>query len=288
MIFKRFFLLVLLPFIFVSFVVEATKYELAICAIFQDEAEYLAEWIDFHKKQGVQKFYLYNNLSKDHYKSVLKPYIKSGLVKLIEWPYEQKTQKEWNKIQRNAYMNCIKEIEKYVTWCAFIDIDEFLFCPTGKKLNHFLREFKNFPGVGVNWVMYGTSHVKSLPASHKMLNSLVWRARDDHPEHFHVKSIVQPKDVLKCRNPHFFIYKNEGVAVTENKEPFESPFSPSISFKAIRINHYWSKDLDFFLNVKCERQKKWGLFSTKTIESEQEFNSIYDPISNYINVTLLK
>lgn len=40
------------------------QYELAICAIFQDEAAYLKEWIEFHKLVGVQHFYLYNHASR--------------------------------------------------------------------------------------------------------------------------------------------------------------------------------------------------------------------------------
>jgi hypothetical protein len=60
------------------------KYDLAICAIFQDEAPYLKEWIEFHRLVGVEHFYLYNHRSRDHYQEVLKPYILSGLVELID------------------------------------------------------------------------------------------------------------------------------------------------------------------------------------------------------------
>lgn len=30
---------------------------LAVCAIFRDEAPYLAEWIEFHRLVGVEHFY---------------------------------------------------------------------------------------------------------------------------------------------------------------------------------------------------------------------------------------
>ena len=34
---------------------------LSVCAIYRDEAHYLAEWIEFHRLVGVERFFLYNN-----------------------------------------------------------------------------------------------------------------------------------------------------------------------------------------------------------------------------------
>ncbi len=34
---------------------------MSLCAIFKDEADYLREWIEFHRIVGVEHFYLYNN-----------------------------------------------------------------------------------------------------------------------------------------------------------------------------------------------------------------------------------
>src|SRR5947209_4668609 len=41
---------------------------LAICAIFKDEAPYLAEWVTFHRLMGVDRFYLYDNRSTDSWR----------------------------------------------------------------------------------------------------------------------------------------------------------------------------------------------------------------------------
>ena len=116
----------------------AKTFDLAICAIFQDDAKYLPEWIEFHQKQGVQHFYLYNNLSSDDYLNFLKPYIRNGQVDLIDWPKVQQNIGEWNSIQCAAYMDCINKHKKNCKWIAFIDTDEFLFCPSGYKLSDML------------------------------------------------------------------------------------------------------------------------------------------------------
>src|ERR1700722_14921537 len=136
--------------------------ELAVCAIFQDDAKYLPEWIEFHEAQGVEQFYLYNNLSSDDFLEPLNPYIERGLVILIDWPFEQTNIKEWNGIQCMAYMDCIQRTKHYVKWCAFIDTDEFLFCTDGSKLNNYLQDFEDFAGVGANWMLYGTSGIHEI------------------------------------------------------------------------------------------------------------------------------
>ena len=51
------------------------SWDLAIATMFQDEARWLKEWLEYHLLVGVQHFYLYNNLSSDNYQDVLQPYI---------------------------------------------------------------------------------------------------------------------------------------------------------------------------------------------------------------------
>ena len=78
--------------------------ELALCAIFRDEARFLKEWIEFHKLVGVTTFYLYNNLSEDDYNAVLEPYIASGEVKLEQWPFSSQSVEGWT-LFRQGHIN---------------------------------------------------------------------------------------------------------------------------------------------------------------------------------------
>jgi hypothetical protein len=258
--------------------------ELAICAIFQDDAKYIPEWIDFHCKQGVQHFYLYDNLSTDSCKTILQPYIDRNIVTLIEWPYKQQNVGEWNQIQCGAYMDCVEKIRGKVKWCAFFDTDEFCFCTDGTNLRTYLKKFRKFAALSVNWVMYGTSGIYDIPTNKSMLETLVYRAENNFGPHIHVKTIAQPKYIVSNENPHYFLYQEGKFAVTENKEPFSGPFSPSISFNQIRINHYWSRDGHFFETVKCPRQRKWSGGTENAINGEKKMNAIYDPISNYVKI----
>lgn len=125
------------------------KYKISICAIFKDEAKYLKEWIEFHKLVGVEHFYLYNNFSSDDFRSVLNPYIKDGIVTLIEWPVPQG--------QMSAYKNCVEKFQDQTQWIGFIDIDEFI-CPNKfDKIGDFLEKFKKRPIVIIYWRYFGSS-----------------------------------------------------------------------------------------------------------------------------------
>ena len=56
------------------------KHDLSVCAIAKNEGPDCKEWIEWHLKQGVDKFYVYDNESTDDTKSSLEPYIQSGIV----------------------------------------------------------------------------------------------------------------------------------------------------------------------------------------------------------------
>ena len=59
---------------------------LSVCAMYQNEASYLQEWIEFHRLVGVERFFLYDNNSTDDHLDVLTPYIEEGTVVLHDWP----------------------------------------------------------------------------------------------------------------------------------------------------------------------------------------------------------
>lgn len=241
---------------------DCKHYELAVCTIFRDDVKWLPEWIEFHKKQGVQHFYLYDNLSSDNPKEVLSKYIKRGLVTLIDWPYES-TGQDFFTIQCNAYMDCANAHKKDVMWMAFLDTDEFLFCPEKTNLVKFLNVYINYGAVSAYWMMYGTSNV-NIPKNGKMLDHLLYRAKNDYFAHKIMKTIAQPRYIVNIPSPHEVTLKNRVCVQME--------------LNNLRINHYWSRDVDFFHNVKLPRREKWYHDTEMQIKMESEMNEVYDPI----------
>jgi hypothetical protein len=133
------------------------KYYLSICGIFKDEAHIMREWIEYHKVLGVEHFYLYNNFSTDNYNEVLKPYVETGIVTLIDWPIPLG--------QMKAYKNCFDTFGKDSQWLAYIDFDEFI-CPYKElTVSDWLRKYENYPAIAIYWKMFGTSgQIKHDPA----------------------------------------------------------------------------------------------------------------------------
>ena len=207
---------------------------LSICAIFKNEAPYLKEWIEFHKLAGVEHFYLYNNNSFDDYLKVLDPYIKKGEITLIDWPAPP-------PCQVSAYADCLNKRKKETRWLAFIDIDEFLFATEKDNLVSVLQEYKNYPGVCVTSLYFGTSgHIKKPKGL--QIKNFTRRAKIGSEYGRWIKLIVNPLLTLHpVRGPHLFNFVNWLLAADENKNPTEIDRIIKGSISKLRINHYWTR-----------------------------------------------
>jgi hypothetical protein len=211
---------------------------LTACAIYKDEAPYLREWIEFHRLVGVERFFLYNNLSADDHRAVLDPYVDEGTVVLKDWPETPG--------QASAYRDCLDLHRKEARWIAFIDIDEFLFSPTFRPLPEVLREYEQWPGVSVNWAVFGPSGHQTRPEG-LVLENYKLRVPDSHPFNRMCKCVVDPTRAIQIGanlSVHSFDF-TEGFAVDENFElrnqmPGRGQ-TETLSFARLRVNHYYMK-----------------------------------------------
>jgi hypothetical protein len=263
------------------------QYDLAICAIFQNEGRFLKEWIEFHKLIGVQHFFLYNNNSTDNYMEILKPYVNTHEVDLIPWDYSMEGIKL--TAQHMAYNDCLSYARGTVKWLAFLDLDEYLFPVQKDNLRDFLKDYEHFGAVCANWVMFGTSNVNEIPKNTLLIESLTM-CNLSAGANIHVKSIVCPEKI-KHMSIHFAdSFDNNSFQVTADKIQFSGPFSPLVALNKLRINHYWTRDKKWLFEVKIERRKRYD--STITTESilqaTQELNKEHDTVILKYKDTLQK
>lgn len=239
-------------------------YDFAVCAIFQNEAPYLKEWIEYHKLVGAEHFYLYNHYSQDNYLEVLQPYLDEGVVELVDWswPFFQYI------TQKLAYMNAINKTRHMVKWLAVIDIDEYIVPKMHDTVKEFLTSYEKegIGGVGINWQMFGTSFVEKIGPHELLIERLIYKALPEHCENHHVKTIVRPEFVVLPPHVHYFEYIPGYVEVAVDGTPFKGSRTQSILTDLIQINHYWSKDENFFFNIKIPRRLAWGE-SLETIQN---------------------
>jgi len=226
------------------------KHYLALVAIFRDEAPYLKEWIEFYRSIGVEHFYLHNHLSTDNFAEILKPYIDAGIVDLNNITTEANDLSTWNKIQTEAYFSTITDVKDFVEWLVIVDTDEFLFPIKEKSLAKALKNYDQYASLSINWRIFGSSNIKSIPSNKLLIETLT--KKGSAPDS-HVKTIVKPRYVKSINNPHFPRLKKGYAQVNEKFEYFHGPFLPKESREFFRINHYWSRDLDFFYSRKISR-----------------------------------
>ena len=95
-----------------------------------------------------------------------------------------------------------------------------------------------------------------------MIESLLKFVSNDD---LHVKTIVKPRYIKYISHPHYASLQEGYAQVNENKEYFLGPFLPEASHNLIRINHYYSRDLEFYKTNKLMRVHVSG---TKEITQE--------------------
>lgn len=235
---------------------------------------YLKEWVDFHKNQGVQHFYLYDNFSQDNFREVLSDDINSGTIEIIPWNFHHSNFDEWRACQQSAYTHCGVTFKNETKWCAFIDTDEFLFCPDGKKINCFLKNYKKYQQLLVSWVLYGTGGVKKSPTDllHKIL-----LFRTSNPNYSWQKCITRLDSMTGCNSCHLMTILDPQKSVNENKEQEYGEYTKNQSVKQIRINHYMFRDVDYFWNCKLKKMLDQGRTDIQSfIDWEADCNQVFD------------
>lgn len=205
-------------------------YYLSVCAIVQNELPYLPEWLEFHRLQGVEHFYLYCN-SKD-----------DGCLEYLKTvPDVTATYWGWHPGQFLAYNNCILERKKETEWCAFLDCDEFLYSigwPLSMRLSALDLEKKSVDAVVAHWLLFGSNGEKEYD------NRLVidrFTRRASTPDQ-HVKSICRLRNTIRTgKNPHYF--EVSGLTVDEYGKVLTNfrGLEPGGSADILRINHYHVK-----------------------------------------------
>ena len=235
-------------------------YLTAVAAI-KNEAPYLDEWLAFCVAEGFDRVLLYDNASTDDSTKVHQPWIEAGFVELVDWPLHWKSGS-----QTKAFVDALARLRGRTRWAAFIDVDEYLFSPTGLTVAEMLKQYEAHAGVIVNWQCYGSSGHEAQPGG-LTIESYTRRARTNWARNRRVKTIVDPLLAVRPRSAHLFEVAEGSSLVTEDFRPVRvvrtangrrmlrhlaarlpyvafDPYSktePSIrqvSVSTLRINHY--------------------------------------------------
>ncbi|RKO98395.1 hypothetical protein CXG81DRAFT_21362 [Caulochytrium protostelioides] len=135
----------------------------------RDMAPYLAEWVEFHLLQGVERILMYNNGDPNEMmREAMDPYIQEGLVEWVNWPEDAEklaeapwgprhypygakqkqafdfTLSTWCRethasqhrhagCQEAAFLDAMARYRYSARWLGIWDVDEFMYVPLGDK-----------------------------------------------------------------------------------------------------------------------------------------------------------
>ncbi len=238
---------------------------LAICAIFKNEADYLYEWLSFHAFVGVQHFYLYNNNSTD-----------SSLDVIASWPFRDRvTVIDWPDIpgQISAYRHMIATRRDAATWCAFIDCDEFLCPQSGASLGEALDRFApRCSALYAHWLMFGSSgEIEHRPGL--VTERFTRRAYDSFGPNQIGKSIIKLAEATEVGFCHMI--RTRGTMLNDAGETIDQMGSGAhtgYSHRFLAVNHYFTKS-----RAEWRRRRAAGKADTPSdspdfFRAEEEFH----------------
>lgn len=213
---------------------------LNVCAIFRNEAPYLAEWIEFHRLVGVERFYFYQNNSEDDWEPVLRPYVQQGVIEVQQWPVEAPS-------QLPAFRHHIGRHRGERGWTAFLDCDEFLFSPIHQTVTEVLNNarFDNCGAIGVNWMCFGSGGEERRTEG-PVIERFVFRPPDDFGANANFKSIIRMDRIEGVGgDAHFF--RVRGGTWTDAGDLITAPLVAPPRHELLRINHYVTKSREEWL-----------------------------------------
>ena len=146
---------------------------ICLCVVGKEENPYAKEFINYYKKLGFQKIFLYDNndINGEKFEDIINKEIKSGFVSIINY-------RGYKGIQYEAYYDCYKNNYKKFDWLSFFDFDEFLvLVPKTKTIKQFLNNkiFDNCQSIKVNWLMFTDNNLiyyENKPMEERFTSSL--------------------------------------------------------------------------------------------------------------------
>ena len=267
----------------------------AICLIVRDEVQDIQEWIAFHALAGFDTQIIFDNGSIDGTAALIQAAAGHYDIRYHAWDNRSASS------QVLAYAAACDAYKLEFDWIAFLDSDEYLVTPEPEPINDFLARFEGWSAIAVNWAVYGSNGHDAAPDG-LVAENFIRRAPPDFFPARHVKSIVRPRLVQTCPNPHYFAMLEDidGHYCDARGEYMLWVRAPEVpggvlrgvsraqpDYTLCRVNHYFTRSRDHW-RAKLARGYPSDFVTRKMEEfDEHDRNEVVDPIAMR-NVSLLR
>ncbi|HUN44347.1 MAG TPA: glycosyltransferase family 2 protein [Acetobacteraceae bacterium] len=202
---------------------------LAVCAIFENVAAHLPEWLAYHSVVGVEHFVLYDNDSADDPARAVRASPLAGHVTLIRWRQRPG--------QLAAYRHFIDIFAPGFEWTAFLGVDDFLLPLAGNNVLGALDSRDGAAAVAVTRRIFSPVP-SSRPRSGLVIETRDQRAGDDFPANRHVRMIARCRDLQDVGSvPHEFRV-NGSVFDTAGRLAPNAAVQDLPCYRNLVVNHY--------------------------------------------------
>ena len=124
---------------------------ICLCTLGKKENLYASEFIEYYRILGFDKIIIFDNndLNDENFENILKNYIKSKFVEIIDI-------RGIISVQIPVFNYCYRKFNKLFDWIAFFDFDEYLYINNFKNVNNYIynKRFEKCQSILFNWYFY--------------------------------------------------------------------------------------------------------------------------------------
>ena len=209
-----------------------------ICTMIKDEHPYIREWALHNKALGFDKIVLYDDGSSHPYDDELGDLMSEGFVEM------RKRTGDRLRRQSGAYNEFVRSAEwGDDDYCAFIDVDEFIFFDEAEDVEDFMSYYAEFAGVGLSWKLYNANGHISAPKGIPTPEAYTREFEYFEPR---IKVIGRLKDIKYFPTVHHFV-PLRGRLVTTNNRTIYGMHGNYCNYTNGHIKHYLTKSWEDWL-----------------------------------------
>lgn len=240
-----------------------------ICAIAKNEHLYINDWVKYHIKLGFDHIFVFDN--DDLGSDFIGKYVDESFRDKVSFIDVRGIKKQ--RFQEECYDKFYHENLDYFSWCAFIDIDEYIVLKDWNNIKEmvFDKRFDSYKSIKLHWHLYGDDEcIKrdlSIPV-YEFFKNRVPAENCSKEFWWHGKQITKGGFPSADIHNHFcYVEGNINSQVTADgllciEHNKAQDILGNFSEKAY-INHYMTKTLDEFLNQKYARSD--AMFERRTL-----------------------
>lgn len=204
-----------------------------ICSVIKDEHPYIREWSLHHLALGFDKIFLYDNNSSKPYDKEIGDLMGLGKIEIKIWRDSTKSR------QLTAFHDLMQSKEwGDADWCAFIDVDEFIFLDEGRNISQFISLYERYAGVALYWKCYNANGRIKAPQNVSTIDAYTAQFIFND---YSTKIICRVKDVQNFILVHLAVPKWGKTIVTTSGTPHCLWNIKDLNYVNGHVKHFFTK-----------------------------------------------